>query len=116
MHERLDGSGYPKRLRGDEIQMESRILAIADVVEAMCSVRAYRPARGLEAALDEKSNPVAANCMMPTWSMRASKYSVIPSRNGRSNQLCSLDPRVWYDSPYHNPLKLLNLFGCRFLM
>ena len=52
-HERLDGSGYPKRLRGDEIQMESRILAIADVVEAMCSVRAYRPARGLEAALDE---------------------------------------------------------------
>ncbi len=52
-HERLDGSGYPKRLRGDEILMESRILAVADVVEAMCSNRAYRPARGLDAALNE---------------------------------------------------------------
>jgi len=52
-HERLDGSGYPKRLRGDEIKLESRILAVADVIEAMCSVRAYRPAKGLDAALEE---------------------------------------------------------------
>jgi len=52
-HERLDGSGYPKRLRGDEIRIESRILAVADVVEAMCSTRAYRPAKGVDAALEE---------------------------------------------------------------
>jgi HD-GYP domain-containing protein (c-di-GMP phosphodiesterase class II) len=52
-HERLDGSGYPKRLRGDEIKLESRILAAADVVEAMCSARAYRPAKGVDAALEE---------------------------------------------------------------
>ncbi len=52
-HERLDGSGYPKRLRGDEIQLDSRILAVADVVEAMCSARAYRPARTMDVALEE---------------------------------------------------------------
>ena len=52
-HERLDGSGYPKRLRADEIKLDARILAVADVVEAMCSPRAYRPARGVEAALEE---------------------------------------------------------------
>jgi len=52
-HERMDGSGYPKRLRGDEIKLESRILAVADVVSAMCSVRAYRPAKTLDVALEE---------------------------------------------------------------
>lgn len=52
-HERLNGIGYPKGLRGDEILMESRILAVADVVEAMASHRPYRPALGIEAALDE---------------------------------------------------------------
>jgi PAS domain S-box-containing protein len=52
-HERLDGSGYPKGLRGDEIMLEARILAVADVVEAMSSHRPYRPALGVEAALAE---------------------------------------------------------------
>jgi putative nucleotidyltransferase with HDIG domain len=52
-HERLDGSGYPKGLKGDEILPEARILAVADVVEAMASHRPYRPALGLEAALSE---------------------------------------------------------------
>lgn len=51
--ERLDGSGYPNRLKGDEIILESRILAVADVVEAMTSHRPYRPALGIEAALRE---------------------------------------------------------------
>ena len=50
-HERLDGSGYPSGLKGDEILLGSRILAVADTVEAMASHRPYRPARGLEAAL-----------------------------------------------------------------
>ncbi|MGD9675717.1 MAG: HD domain-containing phosphohydrolase [Candidatus Bipolaricaulia bacterium] len=52
-HERADGSGYPLGIGGDEILFEARILGIADVVEAMVSHRPYRPARGVEAALDE---------------------------------------------------------------
>lgn len=52
-HEHLDGSGYPQGLKGDEISLESRILAVADVVEAMASHRPYRPARGQDMALHE---------------------------------------------------------------
>ncbi|GAB6048584.1 response regulator [Methyloparacoccus murrellii] len=52
-HERLDGSGYPDGLRGDAILLESRIVAVADVVEAMHSHRPYRPGLGIEVALDE---------------------------------------------------------------
>ncbi len=54
-HERLDGSGYPQGLKGDEIVLEARILAVADVVEAMASHRPYRPALGIEKALEEVS-------------------------------------------------------------
>jgi PAS domain S-box-containing protein/putative nucleotidyltransferase with HDIG domain len=52
-HERLNGSGYPKGLSGSEILIEARILAVADVVEAMSSHRPYRPGLGTEAALQE---------------------------------------------------------------
>jgi HD-GYP domain-containing protein (c-di-GMP phosphodiesterase class II) len=52
-HERLDGSGYPRGLKGDGVLLEARILAIADVVEAMASHRPYRAALGIDAALDE---------------------------------------------------------------
>lgn len=52
-HERLDGSGYPRGLKGDEIIQEARIVAVADTVEAMSSHRPYRPSKGLEAALEE---------------------------------------------------------------
>jgi len=52
-HERQDGSGYPRGLKGDEILMEARILGVADTVEAMASHRPYRPALGVEAALEE---------------------------------------------------------------
>ncbi len=52
-HERLDGSGYPNQLRGDDISKEAKILAVADVVEAMASHRPYRPALGIDKALDE---------------------------------------------------------------
>jgi putative nucleotidyltransferase with HDIG domain len=52
-HERLDGSGYPEGLVGDAIMQEARILAVADVVEAVCSLRPYRPALGLEKGLEE---------------------------------------------------------------
>ena len=52
-HERMNGSGYPNGLAGDNILMESRIIAVADVVEAMGSHRPYRPSLGIEAALEE---------------------------------------------------------------
>jgi len=52
-HERMDGSGYPQGLKGDQILLEARILAVADVVEAITSHRPYRPGLGLEVALEE---------------------------------------------------------------
>ncbi len=52
-HERLDGSGYPNKLTGEEIIIESRIMAVADVVEAMVSHRPYRAALGIDVAIDE---------------------------------------------------------------
>jgi PAS domain S-box-containing protein len=52
-HERLDGSGYPHGLKGDEIILEGKILAVADVVEAMSSHRPYRPTLGIDKALEE---------------------------------------------------------------
>jgi PAS domain S-box-containing protein/putative nucleotidyltransferase with HDIG domain len=54
-HERLDGSGYPNRLRGEDTLLEAKILAVADVVEAIASHRPYRPARGVNVALEEIS-------------------------------------------------------------
>jgi len=52
-HERMDGSGYPRNLKEDEILMEARIMAVSDVVEAMASHRPYRPTLGVDAALKE---------------------------------------------------------------
>jgi HD-GYP domain-containing protein (c-di-GMP phosphodiesterase class II) len=52
-HERLNGSGYPRGLKSDDILIEARILAVADVVEAMASHRPYRPALGIECAVEE---------------------------------------------------------------
>jgi putative nucleotidyltransferase with HDIG domain len=54
-HERMDGSGYPQGLLGEEIILEARILAVADVVEAMASHRPYRPPHGVDKALEEIS-------------------------------------------------------------
>ena len=54
-HERMNGSGYPNGVRGNQILLGSRILAVADVVEAMASHRPYRPSLGLDAALNEIS-------------------------------------------------------------
>ncbi|MDD5168927.1 MAG: PAS domain S-box protein [Syntrophales bacterium] len=70
-HERMNGSGYPNGLTRDNILMESRILSVADVVEAMASHRPYRPSLGIEIALDEieknrgtlYDNAVAASCL-----------------------------------------------------
>ena len=54
-HERMNGAGYPQGFSGEDILLEARILCVADVVEAMASHRPYRPALGLEKALDEIS-------------------------------------------------------------
>lgn len=52
-HERMDGSGYPSGMSGENIFLEARVIAVADVVEAMVSHRPYRPALGIEKALEE---------------------------------------------------------------
>jgi len=52
----MDGSGYPNGLLGNEILIEARIIGVADVVEAMASHRPYRPALGIDKALEEISN------------------------------------------------------------
>jgi len=54
-HERLDGSGYPNSLKGEDTLLEAKILAVADVVEAMASYRPYRPELGIDKALEEIS-------------------------------------------------------------
>jgi PAS domain S-box-containing protein len=54
-HERLNGSGYPNNLKGDKILLEAKIIGVADVVEAMSSFRPYRPALGIDKALEEIS-------------------------------------------------------------
>ena len=54
-HERIDGSGYPYRLKGDEIQREAKIITVSDVVEAISSHRPYRPSLGIEMAMKEIS-------------------------------------------------------------
>ena len=52
-HERMNGSGYPQGLKGEDILLKARILAVSDVVEAMASHRPYRPSLGIAAALEE---------------------------------------------------------------
>ena len=52
-HEKMNGSGYPRGLKGDEILLEAKIICVADVVEAMSSHRPYRPALGIDKALNE---------------------------------------------------------------
>jgi HD-GYP domain-containing protein (c-di-GMP phosphodiesterase class II) len=61
-HERIDGSGYPLGLTGDQILLESKILAVADTIEAMASHRPYRPARSIEATFQEIQR-LAGSCL-----------------------------------------------------
>ena len=85
-HERIDGSGYPRNLKGDEIILEARIMAVADVVEAMASHPPYREALGIEIALEEigknrgilYDNDVADACLRL---FRKKGYSLVPKRS-----------------------------------
>lgn len=77
-HERMDGSGYPDGLHGEEIPLDARIIAVADVFDALTSTRSYRPAWALDRALDlidseagTKLDPAAAEALhkaLPRWS------------------------------------------------
>jgi HD-GYP domain-containing protein (c-di-GMP phosphodiesterase class II) len=72
-HERQDGSGYPKGLAGDDILLAARILAVADVLEAVASPRPYRPALGMEVAVAEIADhpeafdPAVSDACMRLW-------------------------------------------------
>ncbi len=80
-HERLDGSGYPQGLKDGDIALEAKILAVADVVEAMASHRPYRPGLGLDKALDEiRKNrgtlydPTAVDACLRLFNEKAFKF------------------------------------------
>ncbi len=80
-HERIDGSGYPRGLHGDEILLEAKILSVSDVVEAMASHRPYRPSLGMDFALEELDinngklydHVVADTCL---YLLRSGKYEL----------------------------------------
>jgi len=81
-HERFDGSGYPKKLKGGEIFLESSILAVADVVEAMASHRPYRATLGIEASLQEiergrgiQYNPAVVDACLKLF--REGRYALV---------------------------------------
>jgi len=71
-HERMDGSGYPQGLSGKDIMLEARILAVADVVEAMASKRPYRPAHGIDKALEEIWWWMLASSFLPRKALSSS--------------------------------------------
>ncbi len=79
-HERMDGSGYPDGLKGDKIILEARILAVADVVEAICSSRPYRPALKFDVAVQEitKNNGESYDGKIVDACMRLIKSGRIP--------------------------------------
>jgi len=81
-HERMDGSGYPWQLKGEEILLEARILAVSDVVEAIASHRPYRPALGKNKALEEISrnrgvlyDPKVVDACLKLFKEKSFKYS-----------------------------------------
>ena len=89
-HERIDGSGYPQGLQKDEILIEARIIGVADVVEAMASHRPYRPALGIERALEEiqlgagtRYDPDVASVCVDLFENKG--YSLLDT-TGRSSQ------------------------------
>ncbi len=80
-HERLNGSGYPNKLKGDEIILEARIIGVADVIDAMSSHRPYRPALGIDAALEEITqkkgilyDPEVANACLKLFKEKEFKF------------------------------------------
>ncbi|MBL7222818.1 MAG: HD domain-containing protein [Candidatus Brocadiae bacterium] len=90
-HERLDGSGYPAGLAGDEVLLEARVLAVADVVEAMASHRPYRPELGLDLALAEVEkgrdtlfDPAAVDACLSLFREHDFLFQELADENGRA--------------------------------
>ncbi|MGC8511252.1 MAG: HD domain-containing phosphohydrolase [Acidimicrobiales bacterium] len=79
-HERLDGSGYPQGLRDDEIVLDARIVAVADVIEAMSSHRPYRPSLGLDAAIAEveRGSGTRYDAAVVTAALRLARSGELP--------------------------------------
>ena len=99
-HERMDGSGYPQELKGEEILVEARILAVADVVEAMASHRPYRPALGIDKALEEIAqnkealyDPVVVDTCLRLFDEKKFSFEGDPSP-GEAQRLTSPDSSV----------------------
>lgn len=87
-HERLDGSGYPFGLKGNEICLEARIVAVADVFEAMSAHRPYRPSKGIQKAVEELNDnrgrfydPKVVDALMQLLEEDAGRFSVDVSAN-----------------------------------
>jgi len=103
-HERWNGSGYPHGIRGEDILLEARILAVADVMEAMASHRPYRPSVGLDKALEEISknsgilyDPAVAKACETAFSRAGFKFaSAVPGVVAESGSTSS-------DRPVHSP-------------
>lgn len=81
-HERLDGSGYPQGLSADDILLEAQILGVADTVEAMASHRPYRPAKGIDQALEQLTkdkgvlfNPDVVDACLRLFTSRGFRFS-----------------------------------------
>ena len=102
-HERSDGSGYPSGLRGDQITLGSRIIAVADVVESMASTRPYRAALGVDLALDEirsgagtRFDPDVVRACVRLVSSGAVRFdqegSLVPSDDGSDSTLSPPEP------------------------
>ncbi|MBN2284384.1 MAG: PAS domain S-box protein [Deltaproteobacteria bacterium] len=92
-HEKLDGSGYPKGISGDDILLEARIIAVADVVEAMASHRPYRSALGIDAALEEISeqrgtfyDPAVVDACLKLFRKRNFEFDFTPPSEARRLQ------------------------------
>lgn len=95
-HEKRDGSGYPAGLSGDQILLGARILTVADVVEAMVSHRPYRPALGIEAALQEISehkdtwyDPDVVAACLKLFENNRSFWNQAPSAGRKQGSECS---------------------------
>ncbi len=95
-HERLDGSGYPRKLKGDQILLEARILGVADVVESMAFFRPYRPSIGIEEGIEELENqkgilydPQVVDACVLLLTKKKFDFQTKRWRNGDAKSACS---------------------------
>jgi HD-GYP domain-containing protein (c-di-GMP phosphodiesterase class II) len=93
-HERWDGQGYPRGLKGEEIPEEARIIAVADALEAMTSDRPHRPARPFESALEEvrgcRGTQFDPDVVDAAESVDPAEWEAARERPGRPDHLRSL--------------------------